>query len=140
MQEELITPENLSKELLKSVLDAAFMDTSYDHEGDLRVRERIACWVLLNDAKDRISLLAQFGFKPESSQQQRLELANELNRQFIIIRAFVSANTNLRFQYDLMVSGGITKKAFVLLVKRFCGIPLGAIADVERELGIDAVE
>lgn len=35
MSNDLITPENLSKELLYSIFDAAFMEASWDSEGDL---------------------------------------------------------------------------------------------------------
>lgn len=139
MTEELITPENLSKELLKSVFDAAYMDTSYDDEGDLRVKEGLRCYVLLpSEAKDRIKLLTGFGFKPETSEQQRLEFVNELNKQYIVVKASARKDS-LQFEYDILMSGGITKKALVLMVKRFCGIPLGAIEDIEKQLGADMV-
>jgi hypothetical protein len=77
MMDELITPENLSKELLKSVLDAALLDTSYDSEGDLKVKDRVNCFVFPNqERKDRVQLLALFGFKPETTELQRLQCAN----------------------------------------------------------------
>lgn len=130
MTDELITTENLSKELLKSALDAALLDTSYDADGDLRVKENINCWVFPNaERKDRIKLMALFGFEPGSSPIQRLECVNNINREYIVVKAIVDQRDMLRFEYDILIAGGITKKAFVLAVKRFCSIPRSAAAE-----------
>src|SRR6266404_3846015 len=87
-KEELITPENLSKELLKTVFDAAFMDTSYDEDGDLRVKEDVSCWVFPSGkVRDRIKLLTNYGFKPETNTLQRLTFVNEINREYVVVRA-----------------------------------------------------
>ncbi len=135
MTEELITPENLSKERLKSVLDAAFMETSYDQDGDLRVHDRVKCLVLPNqERKDRIQLVALFGFKPESTELERLQAVNRINAEYIIVRAVVGKNDILSFTWDLPVAGGLTPKAFVLAVKRFCAIPHPAIAECASEV------
>ena len=134
MSEDLITPENLSKELLKSVFDAAYMETSYDDDGDLRVKEDVRCWVLLpGEKRDRIHLLTIFGLKPEASRQQRLELANEINKEYVVVRAFINSSDSLSLTYDFLLEGGITKKALVLGVKRFCGIPRLAINELDRD-------
>jgi hypothetical protein len=130
MTEELITPENLTKERLKGILDAAFMETSYDSDGDLRVHDRVKCLVLPNEErKDRIQLVALFGFKPGSGELERLQAVNRINTEYIIVRAIARGNDILCFTWDLPVAGGLTPKAFVLAVKRFCAIPHPAIAE-----------
>jgi len=134
MSEELITPEDLSKELLKSIFDAAFMDASYDEDGDLRVKEQVTCYVYPSERRDRIRLLAQFAFKSSVSQLERLECANRINDEYIIVKAAVGQNDRLRFIYDIPTAGGITKKALVLTLKRFCSIPHEAVREYGREL------
>jgi hypothetical protein len=135
MTQDLITPDNLSKELLKSIFDDALMETSFDNEGDLRVREDLSCFVLPN--KDRIRLLSFFGFEPHVSQQKRLEFVNRVNSEYVIVRAAVgSKNDTLFFDYDISVRGGITKKALVFATKRFLSIPRQAI----QEFGTDLVK
>lgn len=130
MTDELITPENLSKEMLKSVLDAAFMETSYDKDGDLKVKDECNCFVFPNEEhKDRVQLFVMFGFKSGTSELQRLQAVNRINTEYIIVRAAISNNDVLRFTWDIPIAGGITKKAFVLAVKRFCSIPHDAVAD-----------
>jgi hypothetical protein len=135
MAEELITPENLSKEMLKSILDASFMETSLDDDGDIIVKEGLRCWVLPEqERKDRVQLLTFFRFKQEISELQRLQAVNRINTEYVIIKAAHGKNNALRFTYDISVAGGITKKAFVLVLKRFCGIPRAAINELAGDL------
>lgn len=134
MSDELITPDNVSKELLKSVFDAAFMETTYDRDGDLVVKEQVRCVVLVNERKDRISLLTIFGFRPEVEQTERLECVNRMNSELIVVKAIAGNNDTLRFEYDILVSGGITKKGVVLAIKRFCSIPRAAIGKFAEDL------
>lgn len=129
MTDELITPENLSKEMLKSVLDAAFMETSFDNDGDLKVKERCSCFVFPNEKKDKVQFYTRFGFKSGASELQRLQAVNRINAEYIIVKAVVRKNDVLGFEWDIPIAGGITKKAFVLAVKRFCSIPHDAVAD-----------
>src|SRR5262245_38379866 len=135
MTQELITPENLSKESLQAIFAAALMETSIDTAGELQVRETLQCLVLPSDSKDRIRLLALFGFEPQVSQQQRLEFVNQVNSEFILIRATVGAkNDTLFFDHDILVQGGITKQALILATKRFLSIPWDAIHEFGQDL------
>ena len=55
MSNDLITPDNLSKELLQSIYDDAYMNVSFDNDGDLKVSDGgINCLVLPSDRSDRI--------------------------------------------------------------------------------------
>ena len=135
MTDELITPDNLSKELLKSVLDAAFMETSFDSDGDLKVKDSVNCFIFPNEErKDRVRLLTFFGFKPEASELLRLQAVNRINAEYIIVRAVVGNNNAMRITWDIPIAGGITKKAFVLAVKRFCSIPHDAVSDCAKDV------
>ncbi len=136
MNDELVTPENLSTDLLKTIFDAALMDNSYDEEGDLVVSSDQVknCWVIPGDHKDRILLLAIFRFKPGVSRTQQLECANRINTEYAIVRAHVGKNDTLRFTYYITVNGGVTRKAVALAVKRFCSIPHAAIAECGADL------
>ena len=135
MEQDMITPDNVTKEMLKTIFDAAFMETSFDSDGDLRVTEEISCFFLLRE--DRIRLHSVFGFKPHISQEQKLEFVNKINKEYIIVRASVgSSNDKLIFDYDIPLRGGIRKIALVQTVKRFLSIPRPAI----KEFGDDLVE
>jgi len=107
------------------------METSWDDDGDLRVKDQIHCFVLPTDSKDRIQFMSIFGFSSSSSLQQRLECANKINREYIMVTAVVTGQDMLQFQFkhEMYVEGGITKKNLVLATKRFLGVPLAAVQD-----------
>ncbi|MFM9965709.1 MAG: YbjN domain-containing protein [Planctomycetaceae bacterium] len=136
MPDDLLTTDNLSKELLKSILDAAFMETTYDSDGDLNVKENnVNCIVMPNlTRKDRVQLMALFRFEQATSELQRLQATNRINAEYIIVRAVVGSNGVLRFTWDIPIAGGITNRAFVLAVKRFCSIPHDALADCAKDV------
>ncbi len=135
MAEEMITSDNLSKEYLKAILDAALMDTAYDSEGDVMVKDRVKCFVLPNlERKDRIQLLTIFGFETGASELKKLQAVNRINQEYIIVRAGMTKNNLLTFTWDLPVAGGLPAKTFVLAVKRFCSIPQEAIADCANDV------
>src|SRR5262245_15071289 len=87
----------LSKEVLKAIFEEASMKASFNDEGDLHVSEALHCLVLPSDSRDRIRLLAMFAFEPQVSQQQRLEFVNQVNSEFILIRASVGAQNDTLF-------------------------------------------
>lgn len=134
MTEELITPETLSTSLLKEVFDQAFMETVIDPDGHLKVIDRIKAHI--RPREDRIYVFAVFGFRPETPTERRLEFVNRVNQEYIIVRATSNDNNLLLFDHDIPVAGGISKKAVVLRVQRFCSIPHAAIG----EFGMDLVE
>lgn len=134
MTEKLITPDNLSNELLKSIFDEAFMETSYTEDGALVVKEEVKCLVLpQRRSRDLVSLRVNFRLKPEASAMQQLEAVNLINEEYVIAGACVT-ETHLRFKWDIPIMGGITKKALVLAVKRFCTIPREATLDHARDV------
>jgi hypothetical protein len=133
MSEELITLENVSKDMLKAIFDAALMDTTLDSDGDILIKDRCRVYVLPDVERRRIRLLAQFGFVPSASEHAKLDCANRINSDYIIVRASVHGD-KLRFSYDVSLDGGITKKAMALLVKRFCSIPQEAVADYGKDI------
>lgn len=129
MSNDLITPENLSKEFLATIYESAFMETSWDDDGDLRVKDGIRCFVLPTQNKDRIQFLTLFKFVSNSSEAQRLQCVNNINREYIMVVASAGAKDLLQFKYELYVEGGITKKNLILATKRFLSIPQSALSE-----------
>ena len=133
----LVTTDNLTQDLLRSLYDGAFLETSLDDDGDLRVKDRISCWVMPSERKDRIKLLANFGFEKKATEIQRLTLVNAINAEYVVVRAVVAPlNDVLRIDYDILVEGGVTARAIVMGTKRFMAIAIEAI----KEYGGDLVE
>jgi hypothetical protein len=133
MPVDLITPENVSVDLLKNVF-AAYMDTSFDEDGDLIVKGECQVYVTIIPDKSSIRLMTIFRISDESSLDARLEAVNKINNDYMIVKAHCSDNNKLIFTYYFMLAGGLTKKALIRGVKLFDSIPRAAIYDYAEDI------
>ncbi|WP_374600456.1 YbjN domain-containing protein [Niveibacterium sp.] len=122
--------EAVTRDTLYEVLDAALMEVEVDGDGDVLVREGIVCYVLLPEPEhDRITLAAQYSFMDDVPHLARLECANRINQEYVLVRAAIDERGKLRFSYHLLLAGGITARQIALSVKRFCAICPQAVAE-----------
>jgi hypothetical protein len=135
MSDNPITPQNLSRDLLKEIFESAYMDVSVDQDGDLVIKE--ACKVIVMpdmERKNRIRLMSIFGFTEESSRSARLECVNSINRSYLLVTTYVTDNGNLVFRYDVAIDGDLPKKNLILTIKRFASIPHDAVQDHGKDI------
>ncbi len=133
MSDDIITAENVSKALIKSVFESAFMDVSLDGDGDVLVKDRCMVLALPEAEKKRIRLLTIYRFVPTASDVQMLTLANTINTTWLFVRATV-VNKRLFIDYDLSLEAGISKKSLVLMLKRFASIGAAAVVENGKDL------
>jgi|APIni6443716594_1056825.scaffolds.fasta_scaffold2476973_1 hypothetical protein len=129
----MITPENISIELLNGVL-AAYMNTSFDEDGDLMVNGDCQVYVTIIPDKSSIRLMTIFRINEESSLDARLAAVNNINNDYMIIKAHCADNNKLIFTYYFMLAGGLTKNALVRGVKLFDSIPRAAIYEHAKDI------
>jgi hypothetical protein len=133
MSVELITPEKVSAELLNDVL-AAYLETAFDEDGDLVLKGECQVYVTITPDKAAIRLMTIFRLKDDSSLDARLAAVNNINSDYMIIKAHCTDNNKLVFTYYLLLAGGLTRKALVLGAKLFDSIPRAAIHEYARDL------
>jgi hypothetical protein len=129
----MITPANVSVELLKDVL-AAYMDTTFDEDGDLVVKGECQVYVNIMPDKSSVRLMTIFRLRDESSPLARLEAANKINNDYMIIKAHCSDNNKLILTYYFMLAGGLSKNSLVRGVKLFDSIPRAAIYEHAKDI------
>ena len=129
----MITPEKVSVEMLNDVL-AAYMDTSFDEDGDLMVKGECQVYVNIMPDKSSVRLMTIFRIRDEISLAVRLEAVNKINNDYMIIKAHCSDNNKLIITYYFMLAGGLSKNALVRGVKLFDSIPRAAIYDCAKEI------
>jgi hypothetical protein len=129
----MITPEKISVELLNDVL-AAYMNTSFDEDGDLMVNGDCQVYVTIIPDKSSIRLMTIFRLNEESSLDAKLAAVNKINNDYIIIKAHCADNNKLIFTYYFMLAGGLTKNALVRGVKLFDSIPRAAIYEHAKDI------
>jgi hypothetical protein len=131
--DDLLTPANVSAELIKSVFEAAFMDVRIDSDGDVLVKDAVNVFIRVAEKKDRLRLFCLFGFKAGSSTAAQLQCVNLINSEYIMVTASAQG-TKLIFRYDLLLGDGLSKRSLVQAVKMFAGIPQPAAADHGRDI------
>ena len=134
MATELVTPDNVSVEMLRDLYEAAYMDVTLDEEhGVLRIREELAARAHLSESKERIQLLAVYGLKEEAQRIDRLELVNRINENYVLIRAGIDDDGDLWFDYCILVKGGLTKKAIVQATRAFLMLVPKAVNECDED-------
>ena len=134
MATELVTPDNVSVEMLRDLYEAAYMDVTLDEEhGLIRIREELAARAHLSESKERIQLLAVYGLKEEAQRIDRLELVNRINENYVLIRAGIDDDGDLWFDYCILVKGGLTKKAIVQATRAFLMLVPKAVNECDED-------
>ncbi len=131
---DLITPDNVSKDLLKAIYDAAFIETAWDDDGDLKIKDELNCTVMISENQTRIMIFTVFEFEEGFSREQKLDLVNKINDEYAFVRASLTEYDTLLFDYSFYLKGGLTKKNLVLGTRFFQSIPLEAIHEHGKEM------
>ena len=135
---ELITPDNASIELIKDVYEAAFMDVALDDEKkQLRIREEVLARCFLSESKERLQLVAYYGIKDDAQRIDRLELANRINENYVLVRAGIDDDGDLWFDYTILLKGGATRKALVQATRVFLMLVPKAVNDCDEDGIVD---
>ncbi len=135
MSDNLVTSENLSIELLKSIFDDASMETHLGSDGSLYVKDEILLVIRPPEEKDYICFITTFVFKKDLTRLQRLECANNINGCFVGTACPVDDDV-LGMDFFLCVKGGVSKKNVVWATKLFLSSCVWAV----EEYGSDLIE
>ena len=121
MSDEIITPESANSATIKQLFEDAYMETSLDTDGDVKIKDGYTCFLRADPDGRLIALYAIFGANPAAMQPAKLEYVNRVNDQVKLIRASLMNDGRYFFDYYIPVEGGITKKAIVMAARRFLG-------------------
>jgi hypothetical protein len=127
MQEEFMTADDLTVESLKSVFDAAMMETKTDDSGQLLVGDGTS-WCNVYPFKEAHRVQLVMAYSIEDGPYDLLPFVNDANSGYIMIRATVRDSKLVYFDHDIGIQGGVVKKTFLFAVKRFLAIPPLVIA------------
>jgi hypothetical protein len=135
MADEIVYPQNLTKDMLYTLFDNAYMSVSMDDDGDLKLKEGFNYWVFPEAEGRRIRLMSQFRANPSSSLTDRLTYANKINDDLVVIRAYVRQDSgNIGFDYYITIEGGITKRNIIAATKFFISLVESALRKDEHDV------
>lgn len=133
MSEQMIPADQVSSTKIKEIFDNAFMDTALTDDGDVRVTEGgIKIFVSVDTAKQLVRYLMLFGYKRGASTKDQLELANELNKNIVFMRAWTFGN-GIAFDYALPYDGGLPPKQVVSAYRWLRKTALGGVQKYDRK-------
>lgn len=134
MPDDLITPENVSLELIKKIFLDAYYDAEIEDDEYVCVHDTLKVYLSIHPNNIVIQLTSCFGFKESASEIEKLKAVNEINVNYLLVKATSAENNSLQFKYDMPLIGGITRKSLVLNVKRFAAIPRDAIHEYADDI------
>jgi hypothetical protein len=123
---EPVTRGNISKEYLKSIYDAAGLETSWGDDGDLRVKDKVPAWALPHFRS--IHLLTNVGFVKGTRLSDMQVCADRITRGFPLIEATVHDGNRLCLSHSIKISqGGMLPDDVVRATRLFLSTVLSAV-------------
>lgn len=126
------TIEQLSTDVLKTIFDAAFLDSTIDEDGDLCVEDGMKVWVHGMPEKDSFGYTAYFGISSSVERIKLLEACNSFNETYLGLKATATeGNEAIAFNYTVLMKGGgkIEAKEIVRLLRYFQDVVRNALGD-----------
>lgn len=125
---ELIGESEFSLQRVVRVLEDAYMDV------DKSDAERLAVDVggsrvlfFYEDEKKMMTLVSMWKFKPNSKHAQ-LEVVNQLNSDFILVRFTARLDSNILWcDQQVLIKGGVNSRWLVHSLKKFGEVCAGAV-------------
>jgi len=121
MKDEIVSKDNLSKELLREVFEDAYMEVTYDSDGDLMIKDQYTHYVEVDKDSRFVAYRCNLRGNENATEMDRFKYVGMINREVIAIRV---AETQSGYSFDcyLWVEGGVTKRNIVLTFKRFASL------------------
>ncbi len=106
---------------LKQILDAAFIDSEIDGEGELFINQGLdfPVWVALENDRKSLNIYTCVGIR--KSDDDAANVVNRLN-QGLILAQFHVKDRALWANYWMSVDTGLLSRQFVLTLRRFASI------------------
>ncbi len=79
--DEIVTEQNLSKDLLRATFAEAYMDVSLDDDGDIQIKEQYRSWLLLDKENRWIRIYTPFKANPEIQRGRQARLCEPRQRR-----------------------------------------------------------
>ena len=131
---DMVSEATVSRDMLKAMYDAAKVPASLDGGGNLILNlSQVKVFVL--PGKDSVRLMASYDFAPRATWQEKLDLANRINDEYIMVRALLPEKWpgTLSLDYYVMLGAGISRATMVAITRRFAEVVVEAIGATDTD-------
>lgn len=129
MPDEIITPENVTRDLLMGYFEKAYFETKLDDKGSLFIQDKYRVFVDINNKNRCVTFGVYFNLKEGCLFGDVLEYANTINKELLQIKA-IAGEKVLTIEHDLWIEGGAIVKNMIASYRSF-------ISQVSAAIGKD---
>lgn len=117
---EMITPDNVTPQLLKEIFDAAYIECELDGEASLAVQGAYRYFLNLDEAKRFIRFVMALRTRNDLSAEACSRYCERVNSEMVVLRLTpVRDNQAVAFDWYVSLAGGVTPKHLVLSSKDY---------------------
>lgn len=130
MNDTILRVEDVTTEFMKELFEDAYFEVEVDSDGDLKVKEpgRGWCYVIRsNQGPDRIKWLSIWRVSENATIDAKYRYVNKVNAELIGPKAFATEQGSVAFEHYVFLEGGVTRRAIVLMTKRFLAMDAAAV-------------
>lgn len=129
MDGALITPQDVSRDLLEALYEDAGVPTERDVDGDLVVTEPVRFLALPQPAGGYVHLLAFARPAADTTTEGALRFVNAWNDRYAMVRAAVGSEGELVFDHCVWIEGGTPAANVLAATRAFGHILRGGLGD-----------
>ncbi len=132
IEDEDVTPVSLSL-----ALEQAVICHKLENDNEIYVTEDgwFPFWISVTRDAGSVALRTYTYFRSSTSVVQRLQFANEMNRKFLLVSAYV-VEKSLRVDHSLLFRDGITRESFIRACRMFSYNLNRALSELDPDLSI----
>lgn len=132
--EELVYPNQISKEWLFDLYNNAYFEVERDSDGDMCIRQGFRIWAFPIREGEQIRFMSQFRASPAHDLADRLLYVNRVNDELHMVRAYLDRDGDIGFDGYLVVSGGVTRRNIIFATRAFIDHVRAALAKDETDV------
>lgn len=130
---EMISVENVNRDLIGQLFESAFFNTALDDKGSLFIKDKFRVYIDIGKKNQNITFSVYFNFQEAVGDDERKALVDAINTGLMQIKSVLSNNI-LTIEYDLWIEGGVLPKNIVLAYRSFVSQVNAALAKDEKRI------
>lgn len=111
---DIVSKDNLSKDLIKTIFENAYMDIKIKENGDLVLTDSWPIYIDIDQQKRFLTFSVYWPVVDSASDADKFTLMNTLSKDILCISSYFSDKENLlSIKYDFWIEGGVTVKNII---------------------------
>ena len=127
MKDEIISPENVTRDLLMAYFDKAYFKTSLDDKGSFFIQDKFRVYIDISKKKTNITFGVYFTLKEGHLSSEASDYANTINKELLQLKA-ISGEKTITIEHDMWIEGGALVKNIVASYRSFVSQVSAAIS------------